>query len=193
VLVDGTARGTAPLDLPDLSPGPHTIRLALAGHVSTEVTLEPLPGSPPLIFRMQPVPRPAAGPTAIPAAPSPSSAATVVAAAPILTPPTVRPVESFDEVYEAGPGITPPRRIVGEPISYPREAERFKLQGTVSLEIVVDRDGRPTDLKILESAGEILDKATLDGVSQWRFEPAVRNGNKVRYRQLFRQTFRRGD
>lgn len=113
--------------------------------------------------------------------------------APAVEQPNVRPVENPDEIYEAGPGITPPKRIVGEPISYPRDAERFKLQGTVSLEIVVDREGRATDLKILESAGEILDKATLDGVAQWKYEPATRNGAKVRFRQLFRQTFRRGD
>ena len=191
VFVDNEQRGLSPLDLADLAAGPHTIRLALAGHVSTEVTLEPLAGSPPLLFRLQPVPKPAA-PARSPA-PAPTPVTTVVATAPSIEPVHVRPIENPDEIHVEGPGITPPRRIVGEPISYPRDAERFKLQGTVAVEIVVDRDGRPADVKVVESAGEILDKATVEGIAKWKFEPATRNGVKVRFRQMFRQTFRRGD
>lgn len=39
VTVDGTARGTAPLRVPELSPGTHTIRLDLAGHKSVTTTV----------------------------------------------------------------------------------------------------------------------------------------------------------
>lgn len=39
VTVDGVARGTAPLRVPELSPGTHTIRLDLAGHRSVTTTV----------------------------------------------------------------------------------------------------------------------------------------------------------
>lgn len=39
VSIDGRALGTAPLLVPDLAPGPHTIRLDLAGHKSVTTTV----------------------------------------------------------------------------------------------------------------------------------------------------------
>jgi hypothetical protein len=39
VTIDGTLRGTAPLRVPELSPGTHTIRLDLAGHRSVTTTV----------------------------------------------------------------------------------------------------------------------------------------------------------
>lgn len=189
VLVDGKLRGTAPLSLTDLPPGAHTIRLTLVGYAPTEVALEPSPGMPPLLFRLQPLPKAAVpSPTPSPSI-QPTPQPVVVAAAPSPSP-HASPLAA-DEVVEAGPGVVPPKRIVGEPASYPVEAERLKLQGSVGIEIIVDENGNPADVKVIHSAGEVLDRATLAAVAKWRYEPATRGGIKVRFRQFVKQTFRR--
>jgi TonB family protein len=105
--------------------------------------------------------------------------------------PTPKPAPLADEIVDFGPGVVPPRRIAGEPARYPAQADRLRLQGTVAIEMIIEPTGEPTNLKIVASAGEILDKAALDAASTWRYEPATRNGAKVRYRHLFRQTFKR--
>ncbi len=193
VIVDGTPRGVAPLDLFDLPPRPHTIKLALAGHAPTEVTFEPVESMPPLLFRLQPLPRPTPRQSAGPATPAPTPLPVVVAAAPSVEPVPAPPSPDPDQIFEkASPGVTPPRLISRESVSYPSEADRLKLQGTVLVEMIIDREGRIADIKILESAGEILDRAALEGISKWRYEPATWNGTKVRFRHFFRQTFWRG-
>ncbi len=44
---------------------------------------------------------------------------------------------------------------------------------TVVVGMTVDKSGKPTDLKILRSAGEDLDKNVLAAVSQYRFKPGT--------------------
>ncbi|HTH52840.1 MAG TPA: TonB family protein [Edaphobacter sp.] len=44
---------------------------------------------------------------------------------------------------------------------------------TVTVGMVVDKTGKPTDLKILKSAGPIVDRNVLAAVSQYRFEPGT--------------------
>jgi TonB family protein len=55
---------------------------------------------------------------------------------------------------------------------------------------VVTETGEPTDLRITQSAGAVLDEAVLKALRTWRFAPALNNGVKVRTRVQRRQTFR---
>jgi protein TonB len=55
------------------------------------------------------------------------------------------------------------------------------LQGIVILEALVDREGIVTDVKVLRSAGPILDRQALAAVSQWRYSPLLRNGQRERF------------
>ena len=50
---------------------------------------------------------------------------------------------------------------------------------SATLSMVVGEDGKPTDLKIVESAGPDLDPEILQAVSQYRFRPATVSGQKV--------------
>jgi protein TonB len=58
------------------------------------------------------------------------------------------------------------------------------------VEITVTEGGAARDVRVLESAGAILDEAVVAAVSKWRFEPARKQGIKVRVRWKYRQTFR---
>lgn len=96
------------------------------------------------------------------------------------------------QLVELGPDDTPPKRIEGKPPSYPPMARKLGQQGRVTVSFVLTEDGVPTDLRIVESAGKILDEAVLESMASWRYEPAVKNGVKVRVRMTVRQSFRIG-
>lgn len=89
------------------------------------------------------------------------------------------------------PEAAPPIRIGGkiqsptlvhrvEPF-YPPVAVSARLQGLVILEALVDRDGTVADVKVLRSAGSVLDREALIAVRQWRYAPLVLNGQRLRF------------
>jgi TonB family protein len=49
----------------------------------------------------------------------------------------------------------------------------------VDLEVVVDRDGRATNVRVVRGLGAGLDQQAVAAVRQWRFAPARRNGVPV--------------
>lgn len=60
------------------------------------------------------------------------------------------------------------------------EARRLKQQGVVLLEVEVNADGRPTDVRVRGSSGfSALDQAALKAVRRWEFEPARIGGLPV--------------
>ena len=62
----------------------------------------------------------------------------------------------------------------------------------MTVAFIVTEEGVPTELRIVESAGEILDSAVFDAVAEWRYEPAEKDGARVRVQLMVRQTFRLG-
>jgi protein TonB len=86
--------------------------------------------------------------------------------------------------------VVAPRRTFGEPAGYPEAARRLRLAGSVKVEITVGSDGTAEDVRVLESAGAILDDAVVEAVRGWRFEPATKQGVRVRVRWPYRQTFK---
>jgi TonB family protein len=62
------------------------------------------------------------------------------------------------------------------PPVYPAAAIREKLQGTVIVEVDVSSAGVPGRVRVAQSAGALLDKATIQAVRQWHFAPTVRHG-----------------
>jgi TonB family protein len=93
------------------------------------------------------------------------------------------------DLVSAGRGVTQPRRVSGEPAPYPEQARRMGLQGVVTVELTINLGGEPEDIKVVESAGEILDRAVVAAVRTWRYAPAETNGVKVRMRIQERQRF----
>ena len=65
------------------------------------------------------------------------------------------------------------------PPAYPRQARRRGLQGVVTLEVLVNAQGRVADLRLFASSGHrILDKAALKAVRGWRFTPGTVAGQQ---------------
>jgi TonB family protein len=84
----------------------------------------------------------------------------------------------------------PPRQVrVGEVVMskgliyqpkpvYPREAKDAGIQGAVRLELVIGKDGKVQDLKVV-SGHPLLAKAAMKAVSKWRYKPSLVGGEPV--------------
>jgi TonB family protein len=66
--------------------------------------------------------------------------------------------------------------MVQTPPEYPLGALMDRVQATVVLSLVVDEEGRPRDLRVVESLGHGLDEAAVTAVSGWKFRPVLLNG-----------------
>lgn len=76
-------------------------------------------------------------------------------------------------------GVTAPvPKYTPEP-EFSSEARNSKFQGTVVLEIVLDKAGTVSRLRIIRALGENLDLNAVEKVKTWRFQPASRNGQPV--------------
>jgi hypothetical protein len=62
---------------------------------------------------------------------------------------------------------------------YPEGAKLTKRQGTVDLYGIIATDGHIMNLVPVRSAGVVLDKSSLDAVSQWLYRPAMCGTNPV--------------
>ena len=65
--------------------------------------------------------------------------------------------------------------------TYPRDALRDGIEGTVLLQVLVDVDGRPLQVDVQRSSGDRrLDLAARKQVLQhWRFRPAMKDGHAM--------------
>lgn len=60
---------------------------------------------------------------------------------------------------------------------YPQSARRARVQGTVLLRVLIDRDGRPREVRVHRSSGsQQLDSAACDSVREALFKPYRENG-----------------
>ena len=92
------------------------------------------------------------------------------------------------------PAVLPENRLnrtFFAPPSYPTRARERGTEGWVDLEFTVTRDGTTRDavVRAAEPAG-VFDRAALDAVKRWRYEPRVVGGNVVEQRVEARLRFR---
>lgn len=78
-------------------------------------------------------------------------------------------------IYQPGPDLTPKLRKKGG--------------GTVYVLFIVDERGRVTNPIIQSSPDEIYERAALDAIKKWRFEPGKRKGEPVSFRMRCPITF----
>jgi len=168
VVVGGKLLGATPLRT-SLPPGRTTVLVLKAGFEpwSREVALE-AGGVQRLSARLEN--RASSAPAPLPADSTP-------------TPPTVK----TGDLVPVSDAVTPPRRISGPNPNVPSSVIG-RGQSSAVVEFTVDESGSVTDPRIVESAGDVLDKACLDAVARWRYEPAVTQG--VRVKVVQRATFR---
>lgn len=62
---------------------------------------------------------------------------------------------------------------------YSEAARAAKYQSNLTLWLVVDREGRPTHIRVSRPAGMGLDEKAVAAVQQWTFDPAKKDGEPV--------------
>lgn len=74
--------------------------------------------------------------------------------------------------------------------TYPDAARKRGIEGWVELAFTVQTNGTVDEVEIRNaSPAEVFDDAAMRAVRQWRFEPVVRNGEKVEQRAMVRLKF----
>jgi TonB family protein len=106
-----------------------------------------------------------------------------------------RSLDAQDVQHPSVPGPPPPprpqftRMRVGRDVQaaklvfhpdpdYPPIAKTARIQGTVRLDAVINRDGTVQTLRVI-SGHPLLVKAALDAVQRWRYQPTLLNGDPV--------------
>jgi protein TonB len=89
--------------------------------------------------------------------------------------PPARPQAQAPGPVRVGSIIPTLHKIRDVPPVYPTAAITANVEGVVIVEATIDATGRVTEARILRSI-RLLDKAALDAVRQWEFEPVVIDG-----------------
>lgn len=63
--------------------------------------------------------------------------------------------------------------------AYPQELRRRNVEGTVTLYALIHPDGSVSDIRVIDGAGEELDRYAREALERWRFLPATKNGSPV--------------
>jgi protein TonB len=111
-----------------------------------------------------------------PTSAAPGAAIPGPAAAP---PPIAAPIAA---PADAAPMLiaTPRFRVPPRPPVYPRRAIELRAQGEALIGAQLDPTGTPHEVRVLRSSGHpMLDRAALDAVGGWAFEPGRRAGQPV--------------
>ncbi len=74
--------------------------------------------------------------------------------------------------WTAESGLSEPRRLSASPPTYPEEARKQGIQGTVVLQALIGADGAVHRVKVLRPLPEGLADAAAEAVRRWTFEPA---------------------
>jgi TonB family protein len=98
-----------------------------------------------------------------------------VTTAAVVNPPAA-PGQVADRV---GNGVSAPVPIDKVEPSYTEKALRAGIEGTVTLSFVVQADGTPSAISVLQSLEPGLDQKAMEAVSKWRFRPGLKDGKPV--------------
>jgi len=108
----------------------------------------------------------------------PAAPADPATRAPSATAAEKQPSEKPDEfvVVDAMPKVL----VKVEP-KYPEAARKRGEQGTVHVRVRVGKDGSVSDVKVPEGKGATpdLDRAAVEALRQWKFQPATAKGKPV--------------
>jgi TonB family protein len=96
-----------------------------------------------------------------------------------------------DVVDGEAPGVTLPKVTTEVKPQYTPEAMQARIEGTLMLTTVVRTDGTPGDIKITQSLDTQygLDDQAVNALTQWRFEPGLKDGKAVPVRVTIEMRF----
>lgn len=91
-------------------------------------------------------------------------------------------VLAADPANEFPKADVPPKPIKREVPTYPRALLAAGIEGRVTLDFVIDRDGSVSEIHVARSNNPFFERPAIDAVMQWKFEPATKAGKPVKTR-----------
>lgn len=85
----------------------------------------------------------------------------------------------FESAFSLGEIDQKPRAVFQASPVFPIEMRGKKLEGVVIVLFVVDTNGKVTQPRIEKSSHPVFEKPALAAVKQWKFEPAIKGGQRV--------------
>jgi TonB family protein len=87
--------------------------------------------------------------------------------------------KAVDQAVAITDDITPPRLSEVVSADYTAEAKKKKIQGAVTIAIVIDKKGDVIDAKVVKGLGYGLDENAILAVREWKYKPAEKDGEPV--------------
>lgn len=88
----------------------------------------------------------------------------------------------MDAIFSAADLDQMPRPIFQPPPEYPPELRKKRVEGTVYVVFVVDKNGRVVNPVVQSSTTPALEVPAVQAVKRWRFEPGRRRGQTVQFK-----------
>jgi TonB family protein len=88
---------------------------------------------------------------------------------------------SAKETYDGEPlcqkrrGVFP-RAVYSPGPEYDAEGRKKKIEGTATLSMIVTKEGRTADIKVVKTLTPGLDQQAMKAVSRWKFDPVTQDG-----------------
>ena len=82
-------------------------------------------------------------------------------------------------LMSVGGGVAAPHVIHSVEPEFTQEARQANFQGNVLIQLIVDSQGNPQDIRVTHHLGMGLDEKAIEAVRQYRFSPAMYQGHPV--------------
>lgn len=81
-------------------------------------------------------------------------------------------------VVRVSQGVMSGLLVSKAPPDYPADAKQARIQGTVVVRVVVDKEGNVSNIQLI-SGHPLLAPAAIEAVKQWKYRPYLLNGAPV--------------
>ena len=92
-------------------------------------------------------------------------------------------------VMNVGAGVSAPVLIHSVQPQFTNEARQARHQGVVTIQLIVDSNGNPENIRVVRSLGMGLDQKAIEAVRQYKFKPAIFHGHPVPVRLVVEVNF----
>jgi TonB family protein len=93
-------------------------------------------------------------------------------------------------VMSVGGGVSAPEVIHSVQPQFTAQARSQNYQGLVAVQLIVDSQGFPQDVRVLHHLGMGLDEEAVSAVKQYKFRPAMYEGHPVSVQMVIQVDFR---
>jgi protein TonB len=85
-----------------------------------------------------------------------------------------------DDIVRPGGAVREPELVRRVEPQYPEAARKARIEGVVILDAVIAASGEVEEVRVIRSAGKLLDDAAAQALRGWIYRPATLNGRAVR-------------